>query len=155
MMDGLKRIPCTLMHPGLFPAFPHNPPRIRVTVEIGSGKLSFVSSSGGQDRTLASEPIGNIGNVTIRQLSENAQGLEILKKGLLRAAVVGAAGLIFLLCRSYSLGFGLLIGLALAGASDALSFLLNGGLAIKDDVVRFCFVPLEHGIVPLLSGVKG
>lgn len=142
--------PCTLSHPGLFPAFPRNPPKLPVMAEVGRDALAFVSSlAGAHARTLVSEPLAGIRHVTIRHLSRASQRLEILRRSLLR--IVGLALVVFvvMLLRRASRPSDILynIGVALAGAAliGPLVFLLNGGFGIKKDVVRFHFTRSEQG----------
>lgn len=149
-MDTPKRFSCTVMHPGRFPAYfldPLNPPKIKVIAEIDTDKLSFISSpSSGQAKTLASEPFGNISNVTIQHLSIGAQRLELLRKSLIRYVVVATLLFIYMFVfQSRDFGYSILIALAGAIVSGPLFFLFNGGFSVKNDVIRFHFTPVKRG----------
>jgi len=147
-----KRFSCALMCPALFPAYIRNPPKIKVVAEVDSDKIAFVSSPpGGQARTIAGELIGNVSKVIIQHLSVNSQRLEVLRKSLFRIPVVAAALFIYFMLQSRlapsrDLVYYILIALvAAACVSGPLFFLLNGGLTIKNDAVRFHFTPLKKG----------
>ena len=144
-MDTPRRFACILMHPGLFPGLLldfANPPRTKVTAEIDSEKLSFLP----QNKTVS---LASIGSVAIQHLSARSQLLEILRKTMIRILMLTAFLSICQVASSLgqSLGpiFSILIALAVATIlSGPLFFLRNGGLEIKDAVVRFQFIPLGH-----------
>jgi hypothetical protein len=145
-MDTTPSFPCTLMYPALFPAFPLNPPKLKVMVTINPDNLTFVSV--GPGKTVASEPYGNIQNAVIDHVSPETQMLEIFRKSLVRIIIVAAVFFFYMvythLRDPYSPVYYLLIALVGAGVSGALFFTLNGGLTAWHSIIRVVFTPVEH-----------
>lgn len=150
-MDSANRFPCILMHPGRFPATlldPFNPPRIKLIVEIGPGKVSFsFAGSSNQAKTLISETFDKVQSVNVQPLSAGSRRLEILRKSLGRVLLVAAVLFVYLfishLQQARDLIYTMLIALAAAVlVSGPLFFVFNGGLSSNTDVVRFHFNPL-------------
>jgi hypothetical protein len=140
---------CTVVHPRLFPGpitDPGNPLRVKMLVEISAEDLIIrASAASAKGKIMGTEPLGKIDRVTIERLGGSAQRIEILRRSLLRMALVGGIVLVFaLFIRAYPLGISALLALAVAAFIGLLNFLLNGGLGGKQDVVRFHFTPSEH-----------
>jgi hypothetical protein len=149
-MNIQNKISCTVMHPKLFPAYfldPFNPQRINAIVEIDTDKLSFLSlPSIGKSRLPGNVPLDNVHHVAIQNLSVKAQRLEILRKSLIRYLVLSTVFSIYLfLFKSAPLFTGTIIALTAAIIILPLNFLFNGGFAVKNEVVRFLFTPIEPG----------
>lgn len=149
-MDTPRTFLCTVMHPRLFPGpitDPGNPLRVEMLVEVGAEELIIrAPAPSAKGKVMGTEPLAGIGQVTIERMAGGAQRLEILRRSLLRMALVGVIVLAFtLLFRSYPLRYDVLMALAVAGFVGPLNFLLNGGLGRKQDVVRFHFIPAEDG----------
>ena len=149
-MDTPRTFLCTVMHPRLFPApitDPFNPLRVKMLVEVGAEDLIIRASAPiAKGKVMWTEPLTGIGRVAVERMAGSAQRLEILRRSLLRMALVGGITLAYtLLFRSYPLGYDVLMALAVAGFVGLLNFLLNGGLGRKQDVVRFHFIPAEGG----------
>jgi hypothetical protein len=149
-MDTPKMFLCTVVHPKLFPGpitDPGNPLRVKMLIEIGAEDLIIrASAASANGKIMGTEPLAKIERVIIEHLASSAQRIEILRRSLLRMAIVGGIILAFMLfIRAYSLGTSILIALVVAAIIGPLNFLLNGGLGGKQDMVRFCFEPSEHG----------
>jgi hypothetical protein len=149
-MDTSRTFLCTVVHPKLFPGpitDPGNPLRVKMLVEVGAEDLIIhASAASAKGKIMGTEPLAKIDRVAIERLVGSAQRIEILRRSLLRMALVGGMVLVFmLLVRTYPLGISALIALAVAAFIGPLNFLLNGGLGRKQDVVRFHFTLSEHG----------
>lgn len=149
-MDTHDTFLCTVMHPRLFPApiiDPGNPLRVKVLVQVGADELIVrASAPSAEGKVLGSEPWTKIGGVTIERLTGSTRRLEIMRRSLLRMALVGGIALVFFLFfRSFPLHYAVLGALAIAAFVGPLNFLLNGGLGRKQDAVRFYFMPAEGG----------
>lgn len=149
-MDTSNTFLCTVMHPRLFPGLitdPGNPLRVEMLVEVGTEELIIrAPAASAKGKIMGTEPLAKIDRVTIERLVGSAQRIEILRRSLLRMALVGGIVLVFaLFVRAYPLGISALIALAVAAFIGPLNFLLNGGLGRKRDVVRFYFTPSDHG----------
>lgn len=143
-MDASKMFLCTVIHPRLFPGpitDPGNPLRVKMLVEVGSEDLIIrASAESAKGKIMGTEPLSNIEQVIVKQIDGRAQRIEILRHSLLRMTLVGGIILvIILLARPYSLSISILIALAAAAVTGTLSFLLNGGLGDKQNIVRFHF----------------
>lgn len=149
-MNTPKTFLCTVMHPRVFPApitDPGNPLRVEMLVEVGSEDLIIrASAPRAKGKEMGREPWDKVARVTIERLAGRGQRLEILRRSLVRMALVGGIVLAFmLLFRLYPLHYAVLGALAVAGVIGPLNFLLSGGLARKKDVVRFHFIPAGGG----------
>lgn len=149
-MDASKMFACTIMHPKLFPGpitDPGNPLRVQMLVEVGAeGLIIRAPASNAKDRVLGREPLDGIDRISIERLDGGAQRQEILRRSLIRMALVGGVMLGFaLFVRAYPPGISILMAVAVAAFVGPLNFLLNGGLARKQDIVRFHFFPTEDG----------
>lgn len=149
-METSKMFACTIMHPKLFPGLitdPGNPLRVQMLVEVGAeGLIIRAPAPSAKGKVMGSEPLAGIGRVIIERLNGSAQRLEIMRRSLKRMALVGGIVLGFaLFVRAYPPGISILMALAVAAFIGPLNFLLNGGLARKQDTVRFHFFPTEDG----------
>lgn len=145
-MDEQVRFPCQLVHPGLFPLFRRDPPKLPVTATLSADALAFVSSPDGKPHTLATERLEDIREVLVLDLSGAGQRRAILKNSLRRMALVGGVGLVaVLLVRPYNLGISALIAGVAAATSGLMNFVLNGGLGAKRDLARFRFALRTDG----------
>ena len=149
-MDTSRTFLCTVMHPGLFPGpitDPGNSLRVEMLAEVGDEDLIIrASAASAKGKIMGTEPLAKIDRVTIERLVGSAQRIEILRRSLLRMALMGGIVLVFaLFVRAYPLGISALMALAVAAFIGLLNFLLNGGLGRKRDVVRFYFTLFEHG----------
>jgi hypothetical protein len=116
-------------------------------VEVGSDELIVrASAPSAEGKVMGSEPWTKVDGVTIERLAANVQRLEILRRSLIRMAIVGGIALaFFLFLRSFPPHLAILGALAIAAFIGPLNFLLNGGLGRKQDVVRFHFMLAEGG----------
>ncbi len=149
-MDTQSMFLCTVVHPRLFPALPtdpDNPLRVEMLVEVGTEGLTIrAPAPHAKGKVMGSEPWTQMGRVTVERLGGSAQRQEILRRSLLRMALVGGIVLAWsVLFRSYPLHLSVLMALSVAAFVGPLNFLLNGGLGSKRDVVRFHFVPADGG----------
>ena len=149
-MDTQQTFLCMIMHPKLFPGpitDPGNPLRVGMLVEVGAQELIIrAPAPRAKRKIMGTEPLAGIGRVSIEHLAGSAQRIEILRRSLLRMALVGGIVLAFaLFVRAYPVGISVLMALALAAFTGPLNFLLNGGLARKQAVVRFHFVLSDGG----------
>lgn len=147
-MDIQNKISCVVMHPKLFPAYfldPFNPQRMKAIVEVDTDKLSFLSlPSNRKSRLLGNVSLNNIQNVTVQNLSTKAQRFEILKKSLVRYLFLSVViALYTFLFQSVPLFASFMITLTIAPIMFPFIFLLNGGFAIKKEVARFLFTPVD------------
>jgi hypothetical protein len=110
-------------------------------VEVGTEDLIIrASADSAKGKIMGTEPLSKIEQVIVKQITGNAQRIEILHRSLLRMTLVGGIVLVFfLLARPYSIGISVLIALALAVLTGAFNYLLNGGLGDKQTIVRFQF----------------
>ena len=143
-MDTSRMFLCTVMHPKLFPgliADPGNPLRVKMLIEVGADDLIIrAPAASAKGKIMGTESLAKIDRVTIEHLVGSAQRIEILRRSLLRMALVGGLVLVFaLFVRAYSPGIGVLMALVVAAFIGLLNFLLNGGFGRKQDVVRFHF----------------
>ncbi len=141
---------CTVVHPRLFPGpitDPGNPLRVKMLVEINPQDLVIrASAASAKGKIMGTEPLSKIERVTVTHLSAEAQRKEILRRSLVRMAIVGGIVLAFsLFIRAYPLEIGILAAVIIAALIGPLNFLLNGGLGSKQDVVRFNFTPAASG----------
>ena len=149
-MDTSRMLLCTVVHPKLFPGpitDPGNPLRVKMLVEVGAEDLIIrASATSANGKIMGTEPLAKIEQVTIEHLAGSEQRIEIMRRSLLRMAIVGGIILVFeLFIRAFPLGISVLIALVVASIIGPLNFLLNGGLGGKQDVVRFHFIPSDHG----------
>ena len=149
-MDTSRMFHCTLVHRRLFPGpitDPGNPLRVEMLIEIGTEDLIIrAPAARANGKIMGTEPIASIARVAVEHLAGSAQRTEIMRRSLLRMAIVGGIVLVFMLIvRAYPLGISILAALVIASIIGPLNFLLNGGLGGKQDVVRFHFEPSEHG----------
>lgn len=149
-MDISRSFLCTVMHPGLFPGpitDPGNPLRVKMLIEVGAEDLIIrAPAASANGKIMGTEPLAKIDRVTIECLTGSAQRIEIMRRSLLRMALVGGIVLVFaLFIRAYPIGISTLMALAVAAFIGLLNFLLNGGLGRKQNVIRFKFTPSEHG----------
>lgn len=149
-MDTSSMFPCTVVHPKLFPGpitDPGNPLKVPMLIEIGGKELIIrASAPRANGKIMGIEPFSSIKRVTVAHLSGSAQKMAILRRSLLRMAIVGGVVLVFMsVWRAYPLGISILATLIVATFSGLLNFLFNGGFGAKQDVVRFNFEPSEHG----------
>jgi len=139
-------IPCTVLHPRLFPASPldpFNPPRVRAVAEIESGALLFKTPGpGASSATMGSETLSSIRTVTINHLSADAQRLEIIRMSAMRyllvAIVFTAYSFVF---HEHDIVYSVFVGTVGALVSAPLFFVFHGGLSVDHEVVRFHFAP--------------
>jgi hypothetical protein len=148
-MDTSKTFLCTVVHPRLFPGpitDPGNPLRVEMLIEVGTEELIIhAPAASAKGKIMGTERLAKIDQVTIERLVGSAQRIEILRRSLLRMALVGGLVLVFaLFARAYPIGISVLMALAVAAFIGPLNFLLNGGLGHKQDVVRFHFITSEH-----------
>jgi hypothetical protein len=148
-MEPSRMFLCTVVHPRLFPGpitDPGNPLRVKMLVEMNAEDLIIrASAASAKGKIMGTEPLAKLDRVTIERLSGSAQRIEILRRSLLRMALVAGIVLVFaLFVRAYPLGISALIALAVAAFIGPLNFLLNGGLGGKQDVVRFHFTLSEQ-----------
>ena len=124
---------------------PFNPPKIKVGLEIDSGQLQFISlSSLRKGKALGAELFSALDHFTVTEVSAVSRVSEIFLMSLIRgAAWVILFYLFFVLFRSYSLGFGILMAGVVGLFAAGFYFLLNGGLTSWKAVVRFRFVRKE------------
>ncbi len=149
-MDTSGMFLCTVVHPRLFPGpitDPGNPLRVKMLVEINPQDLVIrASAASAKGKIMGTEPLSKIQQVTVTHLSGEAQRKEILRRSLVRMAIVGGIVLAFsLFIRAYPIEIGLLAAVIIAAFIGPLNFLLNGGLGSKQDVVRFNFTTAESG----------
>jgi len=149
-MDTSSMFPCTVVHPKLFPGpftDPGNPLKVPMLIEIGSEELIIrASAASANGKIMGTEPFSSIKQVAVAHLAGSAQKMEIMRRSLLRMAVVGGVVLVIMLVwRAYPLGISILAALIIAAVSGLLNFLFNGGFGDNQDVVRFNFEPSEHG----------
>jgi len=149
-MDTSGMFLCTVVHPKLFPGpitDPGNPLRVELLVEVGAEDLIIrASAPSAKGKIMGTEPLAEIDHVTIERLAGNEQRKEILRRSLLRMALVGSIVLAFMLFfRGYPPGISILGALAVAAFIGLLNFVLNGGLASRQDVTRFRFTLSENG----------
>lgn len=149
-MDTPRMFLCTIVHPRLFPGpitDPGNPLRVKMLVEIGAEDLKIrASAASANGKIMGTEPLAKIERVTVKRLAGNVQRIEIMRRSLLRMAIVGGIVLAFMLfIRAYSPGISLLAALIVAAFIGLLNFILNGGLGDKQDVSRFYFTTSEQG----------
>lgn len=149
-MDTSKMFACTIMHPKLFPGpitDPGNPLRVEMLAEVGAeGLIIRAPAPSAKGKVMGSEPLAGIDRVSIERLDGSAQRLEIMRRSLKRMVLVGGIVLGFaLFVRAYPPGISILMALAVAAFIGSLNFLLNGGLAHKQNTVRFHFFPTEDG----------
>jgi hypothetical protein len=149
-MDSSEVIRCTVVHSRLFPGpitDPGNPLRVEMLVEVGAQELIIrAPAARANGRVMGTEPLAGFERVTMEHLSERAQRIEIMRRSLLRMALVG--GIIVALSifvRGLPPGVSLFMALVVAALIGPLNFLLNGGLGKKQDVVRFHFMASEPG----------
>lgn len=138
-----------MVHPKLFPGpitDPGNPLRVKMLVEINREDLIIrASATSAKGKIMGTEPLAKLDRITIERLGGSAQRIEILRRSLLRMALVGGIVLLFaLFIRAYPLDISAVIALAVAAFIGPLNFLLNGGLGGKQDIVRFHFTQSEH-----------
>jgi hypothetical protein len=148
-MDTSRMYLCTVVHPRLFPGpitDPGNPLRVKMLVEIGAEDLIIrASAARANGKIMGTEPLAKIEQVAIEHLAGSAQRIEIMRRSLLRMAIVGGIVLVFtLFIRAFPLGISILVAMVVAAIIGPLNFLLNGGLGGKQDVVRFHFTPSEN-----------
>jgi hypothetical protein len=91
-MEPSRMIRCTVVHPRLFPGpitDPRNPLRVEMLVEVGPEDLIIhAPAARARGKIMGTEPLARIDQVTIEHLSGNAQRAEIMRRSLLRSAVV-------------------------------------------------------------------
>jgi hypothetical protein len=159
-MEVIYRIPCTIMHPKLFPPFflfPLRPSRSKVFVEIDLCKLSFLSTlSSGESKSRGSVTIDSISSVAVENLSLNAQRVEILRNVFLSNLLLAAfLSLYLFVFKSAPLFMAVIISLISAMVFLPLSFLFDGGFTVKSEVVRFIFTPVDLEKTFYLEVAKG
>jgi hypothetical protein len=143
-MDTPRTFLCILVHPRLFPSpitDPGNPLRMKMLIEVGPQALIIRASAPiAKGKVMGTETLTGISRVSIERVVGSTRRLEILRRSLLRMALVGGIVLVFtFFVRAYPLGLGVLMALAIAGFAGSLNFLLNGGLGRQRDVFRFYF----------------
>jgi hypothetical protein len=114
-------------------------------IEVGAEELIIrASAASAKGKIMGTEPLAKIDRVTIERLAGSTQRMEIMRRSLIRMAMVGGLVLLFgLFVRAFPFGSSVLIALAVAALIGPLNFLLNGGLGSKQDVVRFRFTLSE------------
>jgi hypothetical protein len=149
-VDLPKMFLCTIVHPSLFPGpitDPGNPLKVKMLIEISAEELKIrAPAARANGKIMGTEPLAKIERVTVQRLDGNTQRIEIMRRSLIRMAVIGSIILAFMLfIRAYPPGFSILAALTVAAFTGALNFILNGGLGVKRDVTRFFFTLSEHG----------
>jgi len=91
-MDTQSMFLCTVVPPCLFPALtadPGNPLRVEMLVEVGQEGVTIrVSAPCAKGKVMGSELWTQIVRVTVERLASSKQRLEILRRSLLRMALV-------------------------------------------------------------------
>ena len=148
-MDTSRMFPCIVVHTKHFPGpftDPGNPLKVPMLIEIGAEEVIIrASAASANGKIIGAEPFTSFERVTFKHLTGDAQISAILRRSLLRMAIMGGIALVFMLIvRAYPLGISILAAVIVAAIVGSLNFLLNGGLEGKQDVVRFNFEPSEH-----------
>lgn len=114
-------------------------------IEIGPQNLLMrASAASAQGKIMGTQPLAQVEQVRIERLSGKAQRLEIMRRSLLRMALVGGIVLAYtLIVRASPSGLSVLMALGVAAFIGFLNFVLNGWLRRKQDVMRFHFTPCE------------
>ncbi len=141
-MEASRHFSCTfLMKAPISPVIPNSPAKIKSMAEIDAGKISFTSV--GPGKTLASQPLADIGSVTFQPVSVSAQRLEIFWTSLARMGVFAFLIFIWTLCRNAAdpmdLSYYILIILGSVILTLPFSLLLSGILAKRHEVLRLQF----------------
>lgn len=148
-MDTSSMFPCIVVHTKLFPGpitDPGNPLKVPMLIEIGAEEVIILASAASANgKIMGAEPFASFERVTVAHLTGGAQINEIMRRSLLRMAIMGGIALVFMLIvRGFPLGISILAAVIVAAIVGSLNFLLNGGLEVKQDVVRFYFEPSTH-----------
>jgi hypothetical protein len=114
-------------------------------IEVGAEELIIrASAASAKGKIMGTEPLAKIDRVTIERLAGSTQRMEIMRRSLIRMAIVGGLVLLYeLFMRAFPFGISVLIALAVAALIGPLNFVLNGGLGSKQDVVRLHFTLTE------------